>query len=213
MALAGLLFLGGCVAHYKPFSEERFSAAPELSHACRFQWTAEKAWFRADDHNGYGWSDAGTLGLPTLLRNLQNLAADCPGTGPASGAQARVSAHTLEFADQVNRKAMLVPVVFFQLISFGYAPMEMTNFYAVCVEAAVPDEPRRAAIAQGKLDAVANVWGASQSLLNPGDTLRQRNKEQLLRDLTRQAWHKLWTPGQGLAAGAGCRDSLDVFVK
>ena len=212
-ALAALLLLGGCVASYKHFSEERFSAAPDLTEACRYQWTAEKAYFRSEDQNGFGWADAGNRGFPGLQRDLKELAAKCPGTDRKAGAQARVSAHYLEYAEQSNRKAMLLPVVYFQLLSFGYAPMDMTNFYAVCVEAATPEGPRRAALAQGKLDAIANVWGASQSLLHPGGTMRQQNKERLLRDLTQQAWHKLWAPQQGLPVGIGCRGLLDALDK
>lgn len=211
-ALAGLLLLGGCVADYKRFSEERFSAAPNLSEPCRYQWVAEKAWFRTVDHNGFGWTDAVNYGFPALQRNLKVVAANCPANDRAGAAQARVSAHYLEYANQGNRKAMMLPVVYVQILTFGYMPLEMTNYYAACVEATTPEGPRRAAIAQGKLDAVTNVWGASDSLLHPGYAIRRQNKEQLLHDLTQQAWHKLWTPGQDLA-GAGCRDTLNALVK
>ena len=211
-ALAGLLvLLGGCVADYKRFSEERFSAAPDLSGACRFQWASGNAYYRLRDANGYGWGDADKRGHPGLRPYLQEMTPKCPNA--AGAPRALLSTHYVEYSNRDNRSAMMLPAGVFQLATLGYVPLELTTYYAACVETTTPAGPRRAAMAHGQLDAVTNVWGASESLLHKGGSMRQQYREQLLHDLTRQAWHKLWTHGQGLAPGAGCRESIDAFVQ
>jgi len=210
--LAGLIILlGGCVADYKRFSEERYSAAPDLSGTCQFQWAAGNAYYRVRDANGFGWGEADKRGHPDLKPYLKDLAPKCPNAADAP--RAFLSTHYVEYSNRANRSQMMLPVGFFQLLTLGYVPLELSSFYAACVETTTVAGPRRAAMAHGQLDAVTNVWGASESLLHPGGTMRRQNSEQLLRDLTQQAWHKLWTPGQGLAAGAGCRDSLEALLK
>lgn len=213
MMLAGLLLLGGCVADYKRYSEEQFSFPPDLSAGCNFHWTAEKAYYRIADGYGFAWASVGERGHPALQPFMKELLPKCSNAAGVQTAAAHLSTHYLEYVNKDNRTKMMLPIGVFSLATAGYLPMEMRNFYVACVETTTPNGPRRAAVAHGVLEAVTNVWGASESLLHPGGTMRRYNREQLLRDLTRQAWHKLWTPGQGLAAGTGCRNTLDALLK
>ena len=208
-----LTMLGGCVADYKRYSEERFSAAPDLSEPCGYRWVAERSQYRAEDGKGHGWGDAGMRGQAYLLPYLAKLSAKCVVNAPSNVPQAHVSAYTLEFVNRGNRKAMIVPAGFFQLTTLGYLPLEMNNYFAVCVEARLPDGSMRVAMARGTLEAVTNVWGAMESPLHAGDTMRRKNREQLLRDLGQQAWHKLWVRGQMPSRETTCRATLDGLVK
>ncbi|MSQ51339.1 MAG: hypothetical protein EXR28_05570 [Betaproteobacteria bacterium] len=208
-----LTLLGGCVADYKRYSEERFSAAPDLSEPCGYRWVAERVQYRLEDGNGYGWGDAAMRGQTNLLPNLRRLSAKCAVNAPLSAPEARVSAYTLEFVNRDNRKAMIFPAGFFHLTTLGYLPLEMSNYFAVCMQARLPDGSMRVAVARGTLEAVTNVWGAMESPMHAGDTLRQKNRGQLLLDLTQQAWHKLWVQGQKPSQEANCRATLDGLVK
>ena len=209
-ALAGLL-LGGCAADYKRYSEESFSAAPDLSGACQFQWSTGNAWYRVRDGNGFGWGNVKTFGHANLQQDLQALPPQCPAA--AGSPPAVVSVFYAEYSDRKNRSRMMLPATALQMFTLGLAPLELTSYYAACVETTTPAGPRRAAVAHGKIDAQTNLWGTSDNLLHKGRTLRRQSVEQLLHDLTRQSWHKLWTPGQGLVAGTGCRDVLNALLK
>lgn len=212
-ALAVIAFaaplLGACVADYKLYAEDQFNAPSDLSESCRYQWVAEKSFYRLDDTRHHGWGDARLQGQASLQPYLKQLTAKCAGRPPSTGAQAQVSAHALEYVNWGKRNAMAIPAGLLNLITIGYAPLEMSNHFAVCVEANFPDGPRRAAMAQGTLDAVTNVWGAMESPIHPGGSLRRASREQLLQQLTQQAWHKLWIRGQTLAEGSTCRATLD----
>ncbi|MFM9969803.1 MAG: hypothetical protein ACKVQK_15535 [Burkholderiales bacterium] len=207
------MLLGACVAEYKLYAENEFDTPPDLSEPCSYRWSADKSWYRTADVNNFPWGDAHLRGQPGLLPFLKQISSKCATPVASTVPQARISAHTLEYIDKFKRGAGNVPVAFFAVTSVGFLPTEMSNYFAVCMEAALPDGRFRVAVAQGTMEAVTNVWGAVDGPLHRGASLRLKNKEQLLQHLTQQAWHKLWTPGQTLAAGNDCRKTLDNLAK
>jgi len=235
-ALLAVSMLSGCIAHFRHASEERFSTAPDMREPCRQSWSVDRAYFRVEDHNGFAWTDAANRGFPGLRPILTTIVNDCPAaaTRTAAPAQAtatsaqttptapkrfndpavaRVTAHFLEYSDKRNRTGMMIPVVAFQILSVGYAPTDLTTLFAVCVEATLPDNTRRSAVAQGNLQTIANLWGGSESVLFAGGSLRQQNKEQLMSDLSRQAWHKIWAQGEALPGNVRCQSMLDGMAR
>jgi hypothetical protein len=205
--------LAGCIAEYRTYAEDRFTTATDLAEPCRYRWSAEKSLYRAADRNDYAWGDAHKRGHRGLLPYLKQLTSQCATSPQRDAPQARIAAHTLEYVNKQNRNAITAPAAYLNVVALGYVPLEMVNYFAVCVEASFPDGQRRAAVSEGSLEARANTWGTIESPLYPGATLRRENKEQLLLHLTQQAWNKLWIPGQTLAEGSSCRATLDRLAK
>ena len=212
MVIAAALPLCACIAQYKHASEEKFSAAPDLGQACRYQWKVGPVEYRLHDRNDFAWTDVANRGYPSLRSDIARLAANCPADKASYKAEASVSAHYLEFSNQANRRQMMLPVVFLEIFSMGLMPMEMTNYYAVCVETDVREGPRRAAMARGHIDAATNVWGGTQSVFYAGGALREESRQRLLRELAQQAWHKVWLQQELLPAGSTCRNTLNAMV-
>jgi hypothetical protein len=212
MALsAGLL--AGCAADYKLFVEDASDPATDISEPCRYAWVADTSMYRAFDSSGYGWSRADRHGLPGLLPYLQEISSKCANTAPRGAPEAHVSAYNLEYVDRKNRMAMAVPVFIAETLTLGLAPFTTNNYFAVCLEARLPDGQRRAAMTRGTLESVTNIWGTMNTPTTPGGTLRQKNKDHLLQHLTQQSWNKLWAAGETLPGNAACRDTLDSLAK
>jgi hypothetical protein len=205
--------LAGCISEYQLYAEDPAGAAPDFSEPCRYSWVAENSRYRTVDSNGYGWSDAGNYGQSGLLPYLKQISSQCAASAPRGASEARVSAYSLEYVNRENRKSMMTPAGIAQMLTLGYAPIGMSNYFAVCVEARLPDGRRRAAMARGTLESTTNVWGAMDGPGLSGDTLRRKNREELLRHLTLQSWNKLWAPGETLDEHAVCRDTLDTLAK
>ena len=209
-ALAAPLF-AGCVADYRLFAEDKFSTAPDASAYCQYRWTAARSQYRVQDGRSYGWADAEQRGQPGLLPYLRELVTDCAGRTPKDSVGASVSAYTVDYFNKEKRDARVVPTALMNMVSIGIMPMELSNNFAVCVEARMPDGQVRRAMARGTLDSVTNIWGAMESPLHRGGTIRHDNKFELLRHVTQQAWNKLWLPGQTLDPKTACKGTLDAL--
>ena len=205
--------LAGCIADYKLFAEDQPAWAPDFSAPCSYRWAADRSLYRAVDSGGFGWGDSDKHGQSGLLPYLKEIASKCADQAPRNAPDAHVSAFNVEYVNRDNRKTMTVPAGFAQMITLGTAPIGMSNYFAVCIEARLPDGERRMAMARGTLESVTNVWGAMEGPMHPGNTLKRKNREQLLMHLTQQSWNKLWAAGETLPGNAACRDTLDALAK
>jgi len=194
-------------------SEDQFNLPPDLSSGCNFRWTTGRAYYRISNSNGFAWANADERGHAVLQPFMKDLLPNCPRNAGTPAMEAQLTTHYLEYTNQENRAKMMLPVGILSLATVGYAPFELNNYYVACVETNTPSGPRRAALAHGTLESFVNVWGSAETVLHPGGTVRRYHRENLLRDLTRQAWHKLWSVDQSLPAGRGCRETLDAMLK
>jgi hypothetical protein len=211
LTLASLLVLGGCAVDYKRQSEEQFNLPPDLTGVCQFQWSAGKANYRIANFNGFGWTRPSYREHPALESQLGGLFSECRHVPEMATAKATVSSHYLEYTDKDRQKQSPLSMGVMNVTNrYTDTPQEGKSYYVACVETATPGGPRRAALAQGVIDAKltsrSNRWPAINN------SVRQFDEDRLLGELTQQAWHKLWTVGQGLPAGVGCQNTLDALV-
>ena len=206
--------LSGCIASYSLQSENDSVAAPDLSAACSYKWTTKDSWFRAESVYSYKWGPPGAFGYRSLESYVQELPGNCPEAPPAGAIDATLSAHYLEYSNAFARGAAILPLSYLSGLTLGFLPYALTDYYAVCVEAGATDGLRRAGLAKGRMDSVTNVWGASNTRQHRGRDEKIQKREELMRDLTMQAWHKAWMPSQqGATPIASCREALDAIVQ
>jgi len=96
--------------------------------------------------------------------------------------------------------------------SLGAIPFPVSRNYVACVEAVSPEGLNRFALAEGSITAVSNIWSSWGHDQLPADHIGTRWDEQgakLFKDLTDQAWHKLWLLEAENLGFEGCRYRLE----
>ena len=202
------VLLGGCIASYSIRQDEPNQAAPDAALVCRYNWSVDEPYFRSEGLVSYHWGPPTEFGHHDFAAALRDLTGECPASNAADRPDARISAHALHHANKYTRGAAVLPASIAVGYTLGFIPLPATDYFAVCLEIKSKDGLRHAAIAQGRLDSFANKWGFSKYKQE-----RIGNREQIVRDLTVQAWHKAWNPAQSESGTIGdCRDALDAIV-
>lgn len=209
-----LPLLSGCISSYSLHSEHDFSAAPDLTAVCGYQWTHVEALFRAENVYAYEWAPAGNFGYTTLDPYVRDLPGSCPNPAATSAPQAQLSAHFIEYSNKAARLAAGLPIAFVMGITLGLAPFPLTNYYAACLQVITPDGARRIGTTKGSLDSFGNIYGTTDGPHRTGGQQETQKREQLMHELTLQAWHKLWLPMGVASEGAvSCPEVLNAIVK
>ncbi|MFM9969802.1 MAG: hypothetical protein ACKVQK_15530 [Burkholderiales bacterium] len=209
LSLSAITLLNGCIGLYDRQSEAQFNTDIDLAGVCSFVWSADRANYRIANYNGLAWVNASQRGYPELESCSKTLLPRCPEGLIKTIAPAQLTTHYLESATPELGVAKALPIGAINLRDYDAKPTQRRSLYWACVETTTPIGPRRAALAQGSLQ----VSGTGDGPIVTSPSLRQYEKERLLRELTQQAWVKLWTPQQGLPPGQGCREALDAKVK
>lgn len=202
--------LSGCIASYSLHSEQEFSAPPDLTAVCGYKWTHVEAFFRNENVISHEWAPPGNFGYGSLDPYVRGLPNSCPDSAEADAREAQLSAHYLEHVNKIAQ----ISAASLSAFTLGLVPAPFTHYYAVCLQVITPDGVRRVGLTKGKLDSFENVWGSSDTRHHSGEQENRQTKEQLMRDLTLQAWHKIWLPtGSETKGVASCREALEAIAK
>lgn len=207
------LLLGGCIASYSIHHEDPVEAAPDAAVVCRYNWSVDESYFRSDNIFSYQWAPASGFGHHDFAAALGEFTGACPASDSADRPEARISAHALRHVNKTARSIMALPMLFAWGYSLGFAPIPLTDYFAVCLKITSPDGLRRSAIAQGQLDQFINVWGSSNHRQKRGRDEQRQKLDQAIREVAVQAWRKAWLPAQeGAQTIADCRHELDAIA-
>ena len=207
--------LGGCVATYSARYEDPIQAAPDAAMVCRYNWSVDEPYFRSENVYSYHWAPASRFGHHNLDSAVRALTSACPqAADDDERIDAQISTHYLRHVNTFIRGAMALPMAYAMGLTLGFIPIPLTDYFAVCLEIKSTDGLRHAAIAQGQLDSITNVWGASNHRYKQGKDERREKLDEVMRELTVHAWHKAWNPAQSEGGTTGdCREALDAIAR
>jgi hypothetical protein len=205
------LLVSGCISLHSVRSEEESSSAPDLSRVCAYAWRTGEVLFRSDSPNT-NWEAPNNFGYGTTLPHIEELATGCP--RPHAERVANLSVYYLEHESKVYHYALGLPMAFLTGLTLGTFPVPVERYYFACVQATSSDGLNRFAIATGRSNSLQNLWGGVD-----GDTRRRlmrteetERRAKLMKELTSQAWHKLWRLQAENSGAENCRQKLDAIV-
>jgi hypothetical protein len=204
------LAASGCISLNSVKSEEAFSAPPDPSRVCAYSWNIGETLLRTENLISYGWASPASFGYGATLTHVDQLASSCPVPWPER--TATLSVYYLEHVSKAYNAFVFTPLFFGSVYTLGIAPVPFYRDYVACVQTTSADGLSRIAIAEGSIYTLGNVWGTSNSPHHQGKTKMFELRTKLLRDLTSQAWHKLWHLDVENLGAEGCRHRLEAIV-
>jgi hypothetical protein len=207
------LLMLGCVSSYTPHTDDQPVASGDSTEHCRYSFATDNlsTWFRASSVYAYEWGHPEDFGYDNV-QPLPGLIAACPDPGDAPKTEARVETYYLEYSNAAVR----ITNVLFNLAmfpyTFGFLPTPSTDHYAVCLQVTADDGMVRKGLVNGKLKSFTNIWGSGNTRANQGETDRKNAKEQLMRDLSIQAWQQAWAaPQEDVPPATLCLQDMDTI--
>lgn len=211
--LSLLLIATGCVSSYTPHIEKAEAEISDPTGHCRYNFTRSNvsAWFRGDSVISYEWAPPEAFGYQNFDSLLLELPGPCPVEADEPRIDADIEAYYLEYSNKAARVAVVLTNLALLPYTLGFLPTPTVDNYAVCLQITSPYGLDRKGLASGSLSSVTNLWGHGDTRFNKGETDRVRTKEELMRELSVQAWHKAWTPQESLPPATTCREDLDAI--
>lgn len=189
--------------------------APDLSAVCDYEWTrTESFWRGTGGLEKIPWQPPPGGVFRRIETFVGTLPQGCGDPGIAQRDEARLTAYYAEHLYFGQKLAAYLPRVALSLYTLGFMPLPDTRYFAACLQVVTARGSGRNGLVRGQVNYFANVWGMGDNRFHRGKQKEAEQIEQLLRDLTVQAWHKLWQLPDGDAnLITRCPDALDAMME
>ena len=195
VCIACLILLNGCVAIYSHNLEEELSSTTEPTTTCQYHWAQPKLFLQTEKIKNWGYTHGSPLasGYTSLDSYVHSLLENCNDDSVNETLESKLSAYYLILGNRVwitNDPVTSFPVAILSASTLHLLPTPSKKHYAVCLEMTTSGGDKKIAIAKGSINVFGNAWGKGAI----GDTDQKfiGNENELMRDITLQAWQKLW---------------------
>lgn len=204
------LILTGCISNYTYFHDEQEVPTPPQTEMCQYRWEIDEPIYR---YEGLSTTQWGSINVKDTVQPIHQQISTCTVISNQPKKPARAIPYYLKYVDKLDRSLFMFPNMVAYSLSMGVIPLNLTDYYAVCIKIVDEKGKQRSALASGHLLVSENMW--ERVFPNEFTAARRRLKKEavLWKDLTAQAWKILWLPGHRSNKLVGeCRDTLDRMV-
>lgn len=206
-----ILMLTGCISNYTYFHDEQEVPIPPQAEMCQYKWEIDEPIYR---YEGLSTTEWGAINVKDTVQPIHQQILACTAAIPNQPKKpARAIPYYLKYVDKLDRSLFMLPNMAAYSLSMGVIPLNLTDYYAVCIKIVDENGKQRSALASGHLLVSENMW--ERVFPNEFAAARRRLKKEavLWRDLTQQAWQILWLPDHPSNKLVGeCLDILDRMV-
>lgn len=210
LIVACSLMLTGCISNYTYVHDGREAPTPHRTEMCQYTWTVDEPIYRYD---GLSTTEWGSSYVNDTVRSIHQQISTCTAISNQTNKLARATPYYLKYVDKLDRSLFMIPNMVAYSLSMGIIPLNLTDYYAVCLTITDEKGKQRSALARGHLLVSENMWERVFPSEFAAARRRLRKEAVLWRELTRQAWQILWLPDHPSNKLVGeCRDILDRLV-